>query len=268
MSIHYLILLALVQGITEFLPISSSAHLVLLPEITGHADQGLVLDVAVHLGTLFAVMLYFRCDILDIARAYTFDLGKTTKAARAGRDLGKMVVIGSIPVIIAGFIMHMILPEGIRSVSVIAATTVFFGLLLGLADKTCKCTKTLDQLTVRDALIIGLGQMLALVPGTSRSGITMTAALFLGYTRTEGARFSLLLGIPAILGAGALGIIDVIQSGDSMLGIDALIGMVLSFVTAYAAIVLMMRWLSSSTFMPFVVYRLLLGIALLFFIIL
>lgn len=268
MSIYYLILLALVQGITEFLPISSSAHLVLLPQITGHADQGLVLDVAVHLGTLFAVMLYFRRDIIDIVRAYTLDWTKSGKQARAARKLGKMVLIGSIPVIIAGFIMHAILPEGIRSVAVIAVTTIVFGLILGWADHKCTCTKKLAELDVRDALIIGFGQMLALVPGTSRSGITMTAALFLGYTRTEAARFSLLLGIPAILGAGALGMIDIVKSGNSMLGLDALIGMGLSFVTAYAAIALMMRWLSSSTFMPFVIYRVVLGIALLFFIIL
>lgn len=268
MSFYYLVILALVQGITEFLPISSSAHLVLLPKITGHADQGLVLDVAVHLGTLFAVMLYFRRDIIDIAAAYSVKLSDISQPVVAARRLGQMVFVGSIPVMIAGFLLHIALPEGIRSVSVIAFTTIFFGLLLGWADHTCRCDRQLSDLKFKDAVIIGLGQMLALVPGTSRSGITMTAALFLGFTRTEAARFSLLLGIPAILGAGAIGAYDLVQSGNVMLGLDAVIGMGLSFVTAYAAIALMMRWLSSSGFMPFVIYRMILGIALLFFIIL
>ena len=268
MSIYYLIILALVQGITEFLPISSSAHLVLLPEITGNADQGLVMDVAVHLGTLFAVMLYFRSDIGQILRGFTTDLTRKTDAAVSARRLGYMVLWASLPVVFAGLILHVFIPNGIRSVEVIAFTTVFFGLILGWADYKGAREKTLEALTFKDAFLIGLAQMLALIPGTSRSGITMTAGLFLGYTRTEAARFSLLLSIPAILGAGAIGIYDVVKAGDMMLGIDALIGIVLSFFTAYGAITLMMRWLSSSSFMPFVVYRLLLGIALLFFFIL
>lgn len=268
MSIFYLTILALVQGITEFLPISSSAHLVLLPELTGHADQGLVMDVAVHLGTLFAVMLYFRADILHILRSFTFDLTKKTDSARASRKLGYMVLCGSLPVIAAGLLIHSLLPDGIRSVEVIAFTTVFFGLILGWADYKGARTKKLDALTFKDAFLIGMAQMLALIPGTSRSGITMTASLFLGYTRTEAARFSLLLSIPAILGAGVIGAIDIIKAGDMALGTDALIGIVLSFLTAYGAITLMMRWLSSSSFMPFVIYRLALGAFLVLFIIL
>lgn len=263
MPFYYLCILALVQGITEFLPISSSGHLILLPSLLGEDDQGLALDVAVHVGTLLAVMLYFRKDIFGIIRAYTFDLRKTEAQHTFNRKLGFYILLGSIPVIIAGFIMHMLLPEGLRDPRIIIATTLIFGLALWVADRK-QGERPLNTLNWRHALIIGCAQILALIPGTSRSGITITAALFLGFTRTEAARFSMLLGIPAIAGAGTLSTIDIINSGDTILQTDALISGALSFITAYAAIFIMMRWLKSSTFTPFVIYRMILGGVLLF----
>ena len=265
MPLFYLALLAVVQGLTEFLPVSSSAHLILLPRLTGYADQGLLMDVAVHIGTLFAVVLYFRKDVFGVLKACTINWNDSQDISQRNRRLGGYVVLASIPVILAGALMHFIVPDGIRSVQVIIVTTVVFGLLLGFADIKGTRQYELKSLSVKTALIIGLAQMLALIPGTSRSGITMTAALLLGFTRTEAARFSLLLGIPAIGGAGALGVWDLYQTGNLILGLDALIAAFFAFVFAYIAIKLMMRWLSFSGFMPFVIYRLLLGAGLLFF---
>ncbi|MGM0422581.1 MAG: undecaprenyl-diphosphate phosphatase [Pseudomonadota bacterium] len=268
MSLFYLFILAAVQGITEFLPVSSSAHLVLLPGITGYADQGLVIDVAVHVGALLAVLLYFRQDILAIAAAFTFGLKDKSEEVRKNRRLGKMVILASLPVILAGLAMHIICPDGIRDPLVIAVMTIVFAGLLWWADRGQREIKPLETLNKKAVLLIGLAQVLALVPGTSRSGVTMTAGLFLGLSRVEAARFSLLLSIPAILGAGLLKGIEIIRTGDTALGLDALIGAALSFVMAYLAISVMMRWLKTSSFTPFVIYRMILGSVLLLYIIL
>ena len=262
---YYLIILAIVQGITEFLPISSSAHLVILPYAMGEADQGLLIDVAGHVGTLFAVMLYFHKDILSIANAFTLKLTDKSDDYSFYRKLGILVILASLPVILAGFALHSFLPEGIRDIRIIAATTLIFGLMLWWADRRAQ-NLDLKKITFKSALIIGFAQIFALLPGTSRSGVTMTAAMALGFSRAEAARFSLLLGIPAILGAGTLGAIDLIKQGDNLLQIDALIAAALSFITAYVSILVMMRWLKSSTFTPFVIYRMILGIVLLFII--
>jgi|AntRauTorcE11897_2_1112592.scaffolds.fasta_scaffold11634_2 undecaprenyl-diphosphatase len=268
MSLFYLFILAIVQGITEFLPVSSSAHLVLLPGITGYEDQGLIIDVAVHVGTLLAVLLYFRHDILAIIAAFTLDLDNQSAEVCKNRRLGKMVVLASIPVVIAGLVMHIYWPDGIRDPLVIAVMTLVFGALLWWADQRHCDTKPLETLNQKAVLFIGVAQILALIPGTSRSGVTMTAGLLLGLNRVEAARFSLLLSIPAILGAGLLKGIEIIQTGNAALGLDALIGVALSFVMAYLAITIMMRWLKRSSFTPFVIYRMILGSVLLLYIML
>ncbi len=263
MDTLYLFILAVVQGITEFLPISSSAHLILLPHIMGEADQGLLIDIAVHVGTLVAVIAYFWRDIWSIIRAFIFDLKKTDNTSKHNRRLGYLVIIASLPVIIAGLGLHTALPEGIRDPRVIIVTTLFFGALLWFADRQ-KLNRSLKSITLKDALLIGAAQIFALIPGTSRSGVTMTAALFLGFKREDTAKFALLLGIPAIAGAGLLGGLDLIEGGDQLLQKEALIAATLSGLAAYAAIWLMMRWVKSATFTPFVIYRMLLGIYLTF----
>jgi len=259
MSFFYLILLAVIQGVTEFLPVSSSAHLVLFPALTGQEDQGLVIDVAVHVGSLCAVLLYFRHDVYDLCIGFLkLCAGKKTQAGRESIYL----IIATIPVLIAGYLLHRAMPEGIRDLEVIAATTIIFGLLLWAADVWGRKTRSYHDISVLDALIVGCLQVFALIPGTSRSGITMTAARMLGFNPKDAARFSLLLSIPTIMGAGFLGGVDLYQSGSYVLGQAALWSLLLSFIAAYIAISVMMRWLSKSGFLPFVIYRLLLGLGL------
>ena len=260
MPLLHIAILGLVQGITEFLPISSSGHLVLVPVLLDWPDQGLVIDVAVHVGTLGAVMLYFWRDVaLMVGR-----LGRlATGHLDGGGRLVAYVIIGTIPVIIAGFALNHFVPGGIRSIEVIAWTTLGFGIVLYLADRMGMTLRRMDHMGFSDAVIIGLAQVLALIPGTSRSGITMTAARGLGFERPDVARFSMLLSMPAILGAGVLKGLELYQSGDAALTVSALIAAGLALISALIAIWAMMAWLRRSTFTPFVVYRVLLGVFLL-----
>ncbi|MEM7442224.1 MAG: undecaprenyl-diphosphate phosphatase [Pseudomonadota bacterium] len=261
MPLIQLIILALVQGITEFLPISSSAHLVLVPFFTGWSDQGLLIDVAVHVGTLLAVIIYFWRDVAGMIWGV---LSLLTGRRREGTRLAIFVIVASIPVVLAGAALHRFGPDLFRSVEIIAWTTIGFGLLLGLADRLYPSTARIDQMRLGGALLVGLAQCLALIPGTSRSGITMTAGRALGLQRSEAARFSMLLSIPAILGAGLLAGLDLADADDARLTGDAVIAGSLAFITALVAIAAMMAWLKRASFTPFVIYRVLLGLVLLY----
>lgn len=258
MPLLHIIILALVQGITEFLPVSSSGHLVLTHSLLGENvpdlcwEQNRVMDVAVHIGTLFSVLLYFRKDVADM-------LGGFFKKGTSGFDKTWYMVGASVPVIIAGYFLNLWQPSFLCLLQITAWTTLVFGIVLWVADKYTPAEKTLEQMNWRDAMLIGCSQILALVPGTSRSGITMTAARALGYTRPESAHFSLLLAIVAIAGAGVLGIADIMDAGNATLGMDAVIAAVLAFVSGWVAISLMMGWLQKSTFTPFAIYRVVLG---------
>lgn len=256
MGLTYLFILALVQGITEFLPISSSAHLVLLPAFIGHQDQGLLLDVAVHVGTLLAVLVYHWRDLLDMGLSV---IDWRNPARRASRQLVKFLVIATIPTVLCGFLLYLFIPDGIRSLPVIAATTLVFGLLMWIADVKGGVEKEMSQMTFKSALYIGLAQILALIPGTSRSGITITAARFLGFNRVDAARFSFLLSIPTIAGAGVIGACGLAETGDISLWREAILAAALSFVSALVVIHLMIKWLKSFSLLPFVIYRLVLG---------
>lgn len=262
MPILHLVVIALVQGITEFLPISSSGHLVLAPIVLEWPDQGLVIDIAVHVGTLMAVMAYLYRDVGAMA-------GGLMRTMRGRRDPGArlffFLVLGTVPVVIAGFLMHKYMPDGMRSMRVIGWTTLGFGILLWLADRVGMTVRRIEHLRVADVLFIGLAQCLALIPGTSRSGITMTAARLIGMERPDAARFSLLLSIPAIAGAGALVGLDIYESGNLELAADAFVAAILAFLSALIAIALMMAWLKRASFTPFVIYRIFLGIVLLGF---
>ena len=197
------ILLALIQGLTEFLPISSSAHLILPAQLLGWVDQGLAFDVAVHVGSLLAVVIYFRRDIGNIVLAWLKALnGPATEDSR----LGWFIIWATVPAGLVGLLFNDLIEAHLRSVAVIAATTLIFGLLLGVADKRSSKRQSLSDITLKQALWIGCAQALALIPGTSRSGVTMTAALFLGLTRQAAARFSFLLSIPIITPRGAPGV--------------------------------------------------------------
>jgi undecaprenyl-diphosphatase len=261
MPIFHLAILSLVQGITEFLPVSSSGHLILVPYVMQWQDQGLMLDVAVHVGTLGAVMAYAWREIgMMLAGFWKLIRGRIDQGTR----MMLQILIGSIPVVIFGYALNKYAGGVLRSVEVIGWTTLGFGLLLGFADKVGMTVRRLEHMSYGGALAIGLAQVLALVPGTSRSGITMTMARFLGFERADAARFSLLLSIPAIAGAGMLKGIDLWHTDNMGLTLDALTAAGLSFASALIAIMVMMTWLKRAGFMPFVIYRVLLGTLLLY----
>jgi undecaprenyl-diphosphatase len=262
MPLTHLLILALIQGVTEFLPISSSGHLILLPGLTGVADQGQALDVAVHLGTLAAVILYFRRDV-GAAAAGSLRLLRGRRDT-PGAELAFLLLVATLPVILAGLALKLTgLDEALRSIAVIGWTMLGFGLLLWWADTRHPEVKTDRDWNLRDALVMGLWQAVALIPGTSRSGITITAARQLGYTRHDGAKLAMLMSIPTILASGALLGLEVAASADAQVARDGAIAAAFAFVAALGALTLMMRLLRSVSFTPYVIYRVILGLVLL-----
>lgn len=253
--------LALIQGLTEFLPISSSAHLILPFQILGWQDQGLAFDVAVHLGSLVAVVWFLRLEILEIITGLWQSLH--TRKLNRYSHLGLMLLLASLPILPIGYLSRGFVETELRAVVVIATTTILFGILLGLADRTKD--NDLDEFSINwmPALLIGFAQCLALIPGTSRSGVTMTAALFLGLSRSNAARFSFLMSIPAILGAGTIKTMDLIASTTSVQWDSLLLGTFTAAISAYLCIRLFVGYINQIGFMPFVIYRLLLGTGLL-----
>ena len=262
MELLQIFLLAAVQGLTEFLPISSSAHLILAPVILGYADQGLAFDVAVHVGSLLAVVSYFRKEVISITGDFLVSLAKP-KSATPDARLGWLIILATIPVGLFGLLMKSLVEHGLRAPLVIAITTIGFGVLLLLADKTGNRIRDEYSMTWQDALIIGVFQALAIIPGTSRSGITMTAGLILGLTRRAASRFSFLLSIPAILMSGGLVSLELIRSDIAVDWTTLLIGALLSFVTAYLCIHLFLQFIERIGMTPFVIYRFVLGAAIL-----
>lgn len=262
MTLFHLVLVALIQGITEFLPISSSGHLVLLPDLTGMQDQGQVIDVAAHVGTLFAVVIYFWSDVrLALAGCLRLLRGKVDTP---GARLALCLLIATVPVILAGLILNLTgLADAMRSVTVIGWTMLLFGLLLYWADQRGETTRTAEDWTMKHALVMGLWQAVALIPGTSRSGITITAARYLGYARTDAARLSMLMSIPTIFASGTLLAIEVVAAADAQAARDGAIVAMMSFLAALAALVVMMRLLRSVSYTPYVIYRVILGVILL-----
>lgn len=253
------VLLALVQGVTEFLPISSSAHLILVPVLTGWPDQGLAFDVAVHAGSLVAVIIYFRHELLRMTVA---GLGSFAGRWNADARLAWAVVIGTVPVVVAGLLGKSFIEDMLRGPLVIATTAVVFGLVLWWADVTGKQARSEDSIGWRDAVLVGLAQAVALIPGTSRSGITITAGLMLGLTREAAARFSFLLSIPTLLASNVLIGRDLVSTAETVdWGILA-VGVVVAGISAYACIELFIRLLSRTGMLPYVIYRVVLGLLL------
>jgi len=251
--------LAIIQGLSEFLPISSSAHLILPSEILGWPDQGLAFDIAVHVGSLVAVILYFRQDVATLSRAWVDSIFERRQSPES--HLAWYILLATVPAALAGLLFSHYIEANLRSMAVIAFTTIFFGLLLGWADRRGGGDRSIDQFSWRTALVVGVAQVLALIPGTSRSGITITAALALGFDRETAARFSFLMAIPIILLSGG-------YKGMELLGTPSvdwtliLVGTVLSAITAYLCITLFLKVIQRVGMMPFVIYRLLLGAVL------
>ena len=248
-----LILLSLVQGLTEFLPVSSSAHLVLLSEFLGEEDQGIIFDVGVHFGTLLAALVYFRSDL----KKMIINLG-SHKLLSEENNLTTNLVIGVIPILLAGFLLRDFVNLHLRNSEVIAYATIIFGIFLYVAQLR-KGKEDLDSVNLKQALIIGLFQCLALIPGTSRSGITITAGLFLGLSATAASRFSFLLAIPTI---GAIALAELIRVSFIDItdnGTELSIALIISFLVAYISIDMFLKLIDRIGFTPFVIYRLLLG---------
>lgn len=248
------IFLSILQGITEFLPISSSAHLILPSLLLGWEDQGLVFDVAVHFGTLLAVVLYFKDKLLSMTQGVL--LQAAGKGVNEDATLAWQIVLATIPAVIAGFIVNLYFEESLRQLWIVATTTLVFGMVLWMADRRCPSSKAL---TYKLALIIGLSQCLALIPGVSRSGITMTAALFLGLSREGSAEFSFLLSIPLIIAATVLKSVDLIALPGSIDWPVLLTAVAISGVSAYLCIRYFLAFIQKIGFAPFVLYRLVLG---------
>jgi len=264
MTLLQIIVLAVVQGITEFLPISSSAHLILVPTLTDWPDQGILVDVGVHIGTLVAVMLYFRTDIARMIIALWHMITFNKAINQQDKRLTIALILSTIPiVIIGGIVSEMGWNDAWRSLEVIGWTSIIFGILLYAFDHKSAVTRKIADLKYGQAILIGFAQVLAIIPGTSRSGITMTAARGLGFSRTESARFSMLMSIPTILAAGVMEGRKLAETGNSALDTDILLGAGLSFITALVAIAALMKWLEKSSMTPFVIYRIILGVGLL-----
>ncbi len=280
-----IIILSALQGFTEFLPVSSSGHLILLSKFTAFPDQGLEIDIAVHVGSILAVAIYFYRDMWEmLCGLLNATLSRFSRIReyylRHASDKMKnfivntlpqydcklllMLVVGTIPAVVFGLLLHHYGMEWLRSTKIVGWNILLFGILLWIADHYQPSTRKIADMTLKDAIIIGFAQCMAMIPGTSRSGITITASRFLGINRREAAKFCMLLSFPAIAGAGLLVAVEIWQSGNYEHLHYALSGIGYSFIASIAAIFIMMKWLKNYTFLPFVIYRIGLGAFLLF----
>ncbi len=262
MPILHLLLVAVIQGLTEFLPVSSSGHLILLPNLTGLDDQGQVIDVAVHVGTLGAVVLYFWTDVKRALRGIPRLLTGRIDGPEAW--LALCLAVATVPVVLAGLALKLTgLDDAMRSTAVIGWTMLIFGLVLYWADQTGTADRTADRWSLRHAAIMGLWQAVALIPGTSRSGITITGARMLGYARHDAAKLAMLMSIPTIFASGALLGLEVTATANAEAARDGAIAAAFAFVAALLALAFMMRLLRTVSFTPYVIYRCILGMILL-----
>ena len=265
------IILGLIQGLTEFLPISSSAHLRIAGEFLPSAtDPGATFTAITQLGTELAVLLYFRKDIVRIIGRWFrhFGSSKGAHAVNIPKDdpdvrLGWLIIIGTIPIVIIGFLAQDTIRSVFRDLWLIAIVLIVFGIILGLADLLAPRVRELNQMTYGHGIIIGLAQVLALIPGVSRSGSTMTAGRMLGYTRPAAARYGFLLAIPAVFGSGLYELVHSFGEPEGAYGYpETLVATVVAFVVGYAVIAFLMRYIEKRSFLPFVIYRILLGTTL------
>jgi undecaprenyl-diphosphatase len=259
------IFLSIVQGFTEFLPISSSAHLILLPLVLKWPDQGLAFDVAVHLGSLIAVLVYFRSELVAMTIAWSRNIAGAGSSENS--RLAWWVILGTLPAVVVGYLFKGMVETELRSAWVIAIATIVFALLLWFADLKKSKRRSEFALNWREVLMIGCFQALALIPGTSRSGITMTAGLLLGLSRQAAARFSFLLSIPIIFASGTLQTLDLLQASQSIDWLALMLAVVLSAVSAGICIRLFLGLIDKIGMLPFVIYRLLLGLVLIAFLV-
>jgi len=262
MSYLQAILLGILQGLTEFLPVSSSAHLAIAPQLFGLPDPGASFTAVTQIGTEAAVLLFFRHDIWRIGKAWTLSLFRPALRGSLDARMGWYVIVGTIPIAVAGVLFQDTIKTTFRNLWLIAIMLVVFGLILGIADRINLGRKDLHELTLRDSVLYGLGQMLALVPGVSRSGSTISVGLFLGYRRDVATRYAFLLAIPAVLASGFFQLSDVSASAEPGLP-KTLIATGVAFVVGYFVIGWLLRYLRTRSYLPFVIYRVALGLLIL-----
>lgn len=257
------VVLGLIQGLTEFLPISSSAHLRIYPELFGWGDPGAAFTAVIQIGTELAVLIYFRHDIWRILSTWTRSFVRPELRGHLDTRMGWYIIIGSLPIVLLGIVLKDVIESHFRSLWLIGTTLIVLGIILGIADRIGGTERTLKSLSVRHAVLFGLAQACALIPGVSRSGATISMGRFLGYDREAATRFAFLLAIPAVVGAGVFELKE-IPGGDNPYGWGPTItATVVSFVVGYAAIAWLLRYVSTRSYTPFVVYRVLLGTAVL-----
>lgn len=264
MTTMQLIWLAVVQGLTEFLPVSSSGHLILFSKFTAFADQGIAVDIALHIGSLLAVLIYFHKTVFEMFSGI-FKNRFLPCPQNYGNRLAYLILAASLPALGVGFVLRNYGMEWLRNPQIIGWTILLYGILLYFADHYGNTERTTADLGLKGAMVIGLAQCLALIPGTSRSGITITAARFLGINRSEAAKFSMLLSVPTILAAGFLEGWRLYRQGSSTEILWAADAAGYSFIASILVIFMMMKWLKNATFLPFVVYRVILGGALILY---
>lgn len=260
MSLLEAIVLGLLQGLTEFLPISSTAHLRVIPALVGWDDPGASFTAVTQLGTLVAVLIYFRKDLLSLARAAWIGL-KTRDFSGTETRLAFGILVGTVPIGVAGIVFQKSIKAELRSLEVVAGSLILLALLLFLAERIARHQRDLSRMTFTDAVLIGFAQALALIPGASRSGTTLTAGLFLGLTRETAARFSFLLSVPAVAAAGLFELRDVAREGlGGGLLVPTILATIVAFASGYAAIAFLIRYLARHTTTLFIVYRIALGV--------
>jgi undecaprenyl-diphosphatase len=253
------VVLGTLQGLTEFLPISSSAHLRIFPELVGWGDPGAAFTAVIQIGTELAVLIYFRKDIWRIGPTWVRSLFRPEYRGHLDSRLGWFIIIGSLPIVVLGVLLKDVIEQDFRNLWIIGTTLIVFGIVLGIADRVGANRKEIRQLTLRDAVLMGIAQAFALVPGVSRSGATISMGRFLGYEREAATRYAFLLAIPAVVGAGLFELRE-IPHGDNAYGWGpTIVGTVVSFVVGYAAIAWLLRYISTHSYTPFVIYRVALG---------
>ena len=254
------VVLGLIQGLTEFLPISSSAHLRIFPEWFGWGDPGAAFTAVIQIGTELAVLLYFRKDIWRIASTWLRSLYRPEYRGHLDARMGWYVIIGSLPIVVLGVLLKDVIERDFRNLWVIGTMLIVMGIVLGIADRTARQDRTMKQVGMKHAVLLGIAQALALIPGVSRSGATISMGLFLGLEREAATRFAFLLAIPAVVGAGIFELGEIANGSNEYGWGPTIVATVVSFVVGYAAIAWLLRYVSTHSYTPFVIYRIALGL--------
>lgn len=253
------VVLGVIQGLTEFLPISSSAHLRIFPELFGWGDPGAAFTAVIQIGTELAVLIYFRKDIWRIGSAWVRSLSKAEYRGTFDARMGWFIIVGSLPIVVLGVLLKDVIERDFRNLWIVGCTLIVMGIVLGIADRIGRTDRPLGKLTLRDAVLMGLAQALALVPGVSRSGATISMGRFLGFEREAATRFAFLLAIPAVVGAGLFELKEIPHGHNDFGWGPTIVATVVSFVVGYAAIAWLLRYVSTNSYTPFVIYRIALG---------